>query len=169
MQLSPSWEAASRSAIQEFPNILWNPNIHCHVHKSPPLVSWARSNQSIPPHPISLRSILILFSQLRLGLPSGLLLTAFPPKPYMHSTSPHTCFMPRPSHRPWLDHCDYTWRRVQFIKLLIMQYSPASITSFLFDPNILLSTLFSNKCSSLNVRGQVSQPYRTTGKIYRWN
>jgi hypothetical protein len=54
-------------------------------------------------------------------------------------------------------------RRVQVMKLLIMQFSPAS-----FGPNILLSTLFSNTlslCSSLNVRDQVSHPYRTTGKI----
>jgi hypothetical protein len=38
----------------------------------------------------------------------------------------------------------------------------------LLGPNILLSTLFSNTlslCSSLNVRDQVSHPYRTTGKI----
>jgi hypothetical protein len=42
------------------------------------------------------------------------------------------------------------------------------VTSSLFGPNILLSTLFSNTLSlfsSLNVRGQVSYPYRTTGKI----
>jgi hypothetical protein len=35
-------------------------------------------------------------------------------------------------------------------------------------PNILLITLFSNTlslCSSLNVRDQVTHPYRTTGKI----
>jgi hypothetical protein len=37
--------------------------------------SWARSIQSMPPYPISLRSILILSSYLRLGLPSDL----FPP------------------------------------------------------------------------------------------
>ena len=35
-------------------------------------LSWASSIQSIPPHPTSWRSILILSSHLRLGLPNGL-------------------------------------------------------------------------------------------------
>jgi hypothetical protein len=41
-------------------------------------LSWARSIQSTPSHPISLRSILILSIQLRLGLPSGLFPSGFP-------------------------------------------------------------------------------------------
>jgi hypothetical protein len=42
------------------------------------------------------------------------------------------------------------------------------VTSSLFGPNILLSTLFSNTlslCSSLNVRDQIPHPYRAIGKI----
>jgi hypothetical protein len=42
------------------------------------------------------------------------------------------------------------------------------VTSSLLGPNIPLSTLFSNAlslCSSLNVRDQVSHPYKTTGRI----
>jgi hypothetical protein len=42
------------------------------------------------------------------------------------------------------------------------------ISSPLFGSNILFRTLFSNTlslCRSLNVRNQVSHPYKTTGKI----
>jgi hypothetical protein len=38
LQLSPPWEAASRSATQEYANILRNPRVHCRLHKSPSLV-----------------------------------------------------------------------------------------------------------------------------------
>jgi hypothetical protein len=38
MQLSPAEEVASRSATQEFQNILQDPKVNCSVHKGPPLV-----------------------------------------------------------------------------------------------------------------------------------
>jgi hypothetical protein len=38
-------------------------------------LSWASPIQSIPPHPTSWRSALILSSHLRLGLPSGFFLS----------------------------------------------------------------------------------------------
>jgi hypothetical protein len=44
----------------------------------------------------------------------------------------------------------------------------APVTSTLFGPNSLLRTLFSNTASlssSLNMRDQVSHPYKTTGRI----
>jgi hypothetical protein len=74
--------------------------------------------------------------------------------------------MPCPSHPPWLYHSNYTWRKVQVMKLRNMNFS--LVTSSLFGPNILLSNLFSNThspCSSLNIRDQVSHSYRTTGKV----
>jgi hypothetical protein len=53
------------------------------------------------------------------------------------------------------------------MKLFIMQFS--LFPCHLFDPNILLSTLFSNTlslCSSLNIRDQVSHAYRTSGGLF---
>jgi hypothetical protein len=57
---------------------------------------------------------------------------------------------------------------MEIIQLLVMQFSQPFITLSFFGPNILLSTLFLNTFSLgsfLNVRDQVSCPYRTTGKI----
>jgi phosphate starvation-inducible membrane PsiE len=50
----------------------------------------------------------------------------------------------------------------------LFNFLHSPVTSSLLDPNILLSTLFSNTLSlrsTLNVSDQVSHPYRTTGKI----
>jgi hypothetical protein len=55
------------------------PKVHYCIHKNPPPVRiLSRSIQSIPSHPISLRSILILSTYLHLGFPSGLFPSGFP-------------------------------------------------------------------------------------------
>ena len=65
------------------------------------LLSWARSIQSIPPHPTSWRFILILSSHLRLGLPSGSFLQISLPKPRIRLSSlPHAIC---PAHLILLD------------------------------------------------------------------
>ena len=38
MEQSSSWEANWFSASQEIPLILWNPKVHCRIHKFPPPV-----------------------------------------------------------------------------------------------------------------------------------
>jgi len=56
---------------------------------------------------------------------------------------------------------------MQIIKLLIV-WSSLPFTWSLFDPNIFLTTQFSNTLSlrsSLNVSGKFSHPYKTTDKI----
>jgi hypothetical protein len=72
MEVSPSSEAASCAAIQELPSILCNPKVHYPVHKSPSLVPILGHINPVHNTPSHRTSILILFSHLRLGLPSGI-------------------------------------------------------------------------------------------------
>jgi hypothetical protein len=79
MEQNPSSEANRFAASQEIPRIFWNPKADYCIHKCPPPVSvLIQLIQSIPPHPTSWKSILILYSHLRLGLSSGLFHRGFP-------------------------------------------------------------------------------------------
>jgi hypothetical protein len=53
-------------------------------------LSWARSIQSIPPHSMSVRTFLILSSQVCLGLPSGPFPSGFPTK-FLYASVSATC------------------------------------------------------------------------------
>jgi hypothetical protein len=63
--------------------------------------------------------------------PSGLFPSDFSTNTCIHFSSPNACYTPRPSHRPWLHHStgNYIWRRVQFMKLLVIQFS-VMVSSF---------------------------------------
>jgi hypothetical protein len=59
-------------------------------------LSWARSIESIPSHPIYLRSILILSTQIHFGIPSALFPLTSPPIPYMQPLLPIRATCPVP-------------------------------------------------------------------------
>ena len=122
-------------------------------------------DQSIPypPHLTSWRSILILSSHLRLGLPTSLLPLGFPTET-LHTPllSPIRATCPGHLIR------DFNTRTILGEEYRLLSSSLCSFLSSLLGPNILLNILFSNPLSlgsSLNVSDQVSHPYKTRGKI----
>jgi len=87
-------------------------------------LSWVGSIQSITPNSTSWRSILILSFHLCLDLPSGLISRVSPQNNCTRFSSPHTCYMPRPSHSSRFYHPNNIWWAVQIIKFLVMFLSP---------------------------------------------
>ena len=131
-------------------------------------LSWTNSFQSMPPHPTSWRSTIILSFHLRLGLPRGLFPSGFPTK----TLCTHLLFTIRASCHTHLVLLDLITRIImdeeyRSLSSLIMLFLHSPDTFPLLSSNILLSSLYSNTLSlrpSLNVSDQVSHPY-TTGKV----
>jgi hypothetical protein len=146
-----------------------NQKVHHRIHSSsPPVPILSKSNSIHTPQPISLRSILIPSFHLHLGLPSGLFPSGFPTKifyNFLFSSMRAACS----THLIHLD----------LICLMILgistNYEAPHFQLPLFSRHIIplipiysSQTLLSNTlsvCSSLNVRYQVSHPYKTNCRI----
>ena len=125
-------------------------------------LSWASSIQSISPHPISWRSIPILFSHLCLGLPIGFFPSGFPPKPCIRLSHPHTRYMPSPSHSSPFYPRTILGEQYRSLSSSVYSFIQPSVPLSFLGPNIFLNNLFSNTLnllSSLNVSDKVSHPY----------
>jgi hypothetical protein len=88
-ELSPSWEVANCAATEEFHSILWNPKVHYRFRKSLQLLHILSHINPILTILSYLRSILILSTHLRLGLPSGLFTSGIPVLPIRATCPAH--------------------------------------------------------------------------------
>ena len=159
MEQSPSWEDNWFSASQEIPCTVWNPKVHYRIHKCLPTVPILSQH-----NPVHTPTTHFLKIHLNIILPST------PASPHQNpvyaSPLPHTCYMPCPSHSSQFYHLNNIEYRLLSSSLCNFLHFP--VTSSLWVPNILISTLFFKTLSlrsSLNVSNQVSHPYKTTGKI----
>jgi hypothetical protein len=93
-------------------------------------------------HPTSLRFFLILYTQLRLGISRDFFHCGLPPIAFMYSFGLHSFYVPCQSHSLWLALHNFTWPKIQVMKLLFMHFPyPTFASSLFFLP------IFSAPCS----------------------
>jgi hypothetical protein len=83
---------------------------------------------------LSIRLRLLVFLVVSFLLP-------FPPMSYIHSFSPHSCYIPCPSHPPWIDHSNYVFSNLPSLHLSwdqIFSSAPCSQTPSVYKLTALL-------------------------------
>ena len=118
---SPPWAGRRFSASQEILRILWNPKVHCRIHKCPSPIPIL--DQLDPVHTTShfLKICLNIILQFTPETSPVVSFFRFPHQdPVYTSSLPHTCYLPRLSHSARFDHTNNTGWRVRIIKLIIM-------------------------------------------------
>jgi hypothetical protein len=153
MELSSCWEVDSCAATQEFSSILWNPNVHYRVHKSPPLVHIQSQMHPVHINTSYLTPIWILSTQLRLSLLSVFFYSGFPTNFYPNNPSRSEALL---SFRNKIIFYDEELSAPHPIPKL--EDNPLlSVRDCLF--NILSATLFI---------GRLSPPSKTRGRTMPW-
>jgi hypothetical protein len=115
MEPSSSSEAASCAVTQELPNILRNLKVHYRVHKSPPLVPVLSQIDPVHTTPSYLSKIHFNIIHPHTSWSSLYLCFCLSHQyPRCIPLLSHSCYMPCPSHPPWLFHSNYIWQNTSY-------------------------------------------------------
>jgi len=117
-----SWEANRFTTSQEIPRILWNPKVHYRIHKCPPPVPTLSQLDPVrTPTSYFLTIQLNIILPPSLGLPVGLFPSCFLTKTFKSLSSPHTRYMPRPSHSSRFFHPNSIGWRAQNCRAMVFR------------------------------------------------
>ena len=117
------------------PHILWSPNVHYRIHKCPPSVPILSQNDQLHTRTshflkMHLNIIFPIYAWVSQVFPSG-----FPTKTlYTPLLSPHTCYIPRPSHSSRFDPPHNIWWAVEIIlSSLLCSFLHSPVTSSILE------------------------------------